>query len=206
MSGYSATVSLDFEFDHYGEQHKIELSHVGSEDFVPRSKIDLDAPVQGRLVVTVDGVENARMVHTVGRMRTGEPVKYFEVTREITLEELQTSYDWEEVFGEGSCGNTTPVVETVDGTPCDPCPRSEVAEIIAAVNGEHDEDDWVGVFRMKDGRFLLAVAGCDYTGWDCRADNDLTVAASLDALIQMALTPEQCKRLGILHPANEVEP
>lgn len=122
---------------------------------------------------------------------------------EITLEELQTSYDWEEVFGEGSGGNCDQTVEAVDGTPCDPCPRADVAEIIAAVNGENDEDEWVGVFRMKDGRFLSAVAACDYTGWDCQAANDLTVAASLEALIQMALTPEQCKRLGLEHPANQ---
>jgi len=85
---------------------------------------------------------------------------------EITMDTLKDDYDWEEVFGEGSGGNCTQDIESLDGTPTDTCPRSDVAEILSAVNGENDGDEWIGVFRMRDGRYLAAVAGCDYTGWD----------------------------------------
>lgn len=90
--------------------------------------------------------------------------------KEITLEQLQEDdfNDWAYVFGEkdgSSISNET-----------DPCPpgsdvdttspkRADVVEIIAAANGENDEKEWIGVFRLRDGRFLLAEGSCDYTGW-----------------------------------------
>ena len=122
--------------------------------------------------------------------------------QEITLEELQTDYDWAEVFGEGTGGNCTQDLDSLDGTSLETCLRRDVAEVIAAVNGANEYDDWVGVFRMRDGRFLAAVGGCDYTGWDCQASNTLTVAATLESLITSGLTPEQCRRLEIEHPAS----
>ena len=89
---------------------------------------------------------------------------------DITVESLQDDYDWGEVFGEGSGGNC-------DKSKIDACPpgaeidlsppfRKDVVEVIAAVNGEGDGASWVGVFRLADGRILLADAWCDYTGWD----------------------------------------
>lgn len=119
-----------------------------------------------------------------------------------TLEDLLESDDWEEVFGEGSGGNCTQDVESLDGTFCNPCWRAGVYKIIAAVNGENDGDEWIGVFLMRDGRYLAAAGSCDYTGWDCQAGNTLTVAASLESLITTGLTPEQCRRLGIVHPQH----
>ncbi len=89
---------------------------------------------------------------------------------EIDLATLNDSYDWEEVFGEGSGGNTNKETDACPPTETDidltPPTRADVVEIIAAVNGEGDESDWIGVFRLKDGRFLLACGGCDMTGWD----------------------------------------
>lgn len=88
---------------------------------------------------------------------------------EVTLEHLQSDYDWAEVFGEGSGCNTDKTTDEcppgcgVDRTPPN---RKDVAEVFAAVNGEPDAEDWVGVFRLKDGRWLAASGGCDYTGWD----------------------------------------
>jgi hypothetical protein len=121
---------------------------------------------------------------------------------EITLENLEGSYDWEEVFGEGNGGNCTQDVESLDGTSTSQVRRSDVVEIIAAVNGENDGDDWIGVFRLNDGRFLVAAGGCDYTGWDCQASNTLTVASSLASAIETGLTPEQAERLGLDHPGR----
>lgn len=89
--------------------------------------------------------------------------------KEITLPELLESCDWAEVFGDESSGNTDKQTDPCPpGSDVDTSPpsRADVAEIIAAVNGENDGQDWVGVFLLKDGRFLLATGGCDYTGWD----------------------------------------
>ena len=89
--------------------------------------------------------------------------------KEITLEELLQDGDWAYVFADEDDGNV--------GKETDPCPpdsdvdtsppsRSDVEEIIAAANGENDGEEWIGVFKLKDGRFLLAAGSCDYTGWD----------------------------------------
>jgi hypothetical protein len=110
------------------------------------------------------------------------------------------NYDWEEVFGEGTGGNTDKTTDVCPpGSSVDPTPpmREDVVEIIAMVDGEKDEADWVGVFRLKDGRFLLAYGGCDYTGWDCRAQNFLEVAASLDDLLTYGCDQQQLDRLGL---------
>jgi hypothetical protein len=85
---------------------------------------------------------------------------------EITLEQLVDDYDWASVFGEENGYNCDSEVHSMDGTSTDRFCRSDVAEVIAAVNGEYDGDEWVGVFRLKDGRFLCATGSCDYTGWD----------------------------------------
>jgi hypothetical protein len=88
---------------------------------------------------------------------------------EITLEKLLRDRNWAEVFADENSGNVSketdacPPGADVDLTPPS---RDDVAEIIAAVNGDNDGPDWVGVFRLKDGRFLVASGSCDYTGWD----------------------------------------
>lgn len=84
----------------------------------------------------------------------------------MSVEDLKESYDWAEVFGEGYGGNTTPDVASLDGTPTDSVLRKDVEEVMASDDGESDGDEWLGVFRMKDGRFLAASGSCDYTGWD----------------------------------------
>ncbi|MCK9569371.1 hypothetical protein M0R72_10575 [Candidatus Pacearchaeota archaeon] len=117
--------------------------------------------------------------------------------KEITLEQLLTDYGWEEVFGEGSGGNCTQDVSAYDGTDTARCTRADVVEIIAAVNGENDDADWIGLFRLADGRFLAASGECDYTGWDCQAGNTLTVGATLESVIQYGLTAYQRERLTV---------
>lgn len=120
--------------------------------------------------------------------------------REITIEELLDSYDWQEVFGEGSGGNCDGTIQVIPGedVSSDGVSRNDVVEIIAAVNGENDEQDWVGVFRLRDGRYLIAEGGCDYTGWDCVASNSLCVAGSLETAIRLGLNQEQQARLGLI--------
>jgi hypothetical protein len=106
------------------------------------------------------------------------------------------SYDWEECFGEGSGGNTTKDIDA-HGVSADHCDRENVAEIIAMIDGENDESDWVGLFRMNDGRFLAVVASCDYTGWDCQASNTMTVAATLGEVIRFGLDSRGRDRLAL---------
>ena len=128
-----------------------------------------------------------------------------EAVNENTREEICQSYDWEEVFGEGCGGNCDGTVESLDNTECSSVRRDDIEEVIASVNGENDGDEWIGVFRMNDGRYLVAVGSCDYTGWDCQAGNHLSVAGSLETAIALGLTPWQATRLGLKHPGHEQE-
>lgn len=88
---------------------------------------------------------------------------------ETTLEELRDDYDWAQVFADENAGNVSKDVRKAppnSDVSDAPMTRNDVVEIIAAVNGDRDGPDWIGVFRLKDGRFLVASGGCDYTGWD----------------------------------------
>ena len=127
-------------------------------------------------------------------------LEILEMIKEIDLPDLLTDYDWSEVFGEGTGGNCNGTIQVVPpGAAVDSSgiSREMVAEVIATVNGENDGPDWVGLFRLNDGRYLVAEGGCDYTGWDCQAGNSLCVAGSLDDAIKYGLNPEQQQRLGI---------
>jgi hypothetical protein len=121
-------------------------------------------------------------------------------TLEITLPELLVDRNWAQVFADENDGNVDKSTQVIPpGANVDPTPpsRTDVAEIIAAVNGENDGDDWVGLFLLKDGRYLIAEGGCDYTGWDCQAGNSLAVAGNINDAIRLGLNPEQQQRLGI---------
>ena len=87
-------------------------------------------------------------------------------------------YDWSEAFhyasdpsvskdcGAGSCDkhHVHPVIfSEVSNKGYSP---EDVDIIIAMVNGCPDEASWVGLFKLKDGRYASLEAGCDYTGWD----------------------------------------
>lgn len=120
--------------------------------------------------------------------------------KEIDLPELLTDYDWSEVFGEGPgviFDGTIQVVPPGANVAPSGVSRAMVAEVIASVNGENGGEQWVGLFRLDDGRFLVAEGGCNYTGWDCRSGNSLCVAGSLADAVKYGLNPEQQARLGI---------
>jgi uncharacterized protein (TIGR02996 family) len=89
--------------------------------------------------------------------------------RDVELKNLADDYDWGEVFGEGTGGNCSPKADACPpGAAIDLTPprRADVVEVLAAINGENDGPDWIGLFRMNDGRIVVASGGCDYTGWD----------------------------------------
>jgi hypothetical protein len=62
----------------------------------------------------------------------------------------------------------------------------DIANIHAEVPGHNDEDEWYWIIELKDGRFLLTSAGCDYTGWDCQSGGSSTVAESAESAAMLA--------------------
>lgn len=69
--------------------------------------------------------------------------------------------DWKEVFDYAD----KPMAVLQADVSCEGFTREDVAEIIAIEDGENDESEWIGVFRLNDGRFAFLTAGCDFTGW-----------------------------------------
>lgn len=47
--------------------------------------------------------------------------------------------------------------------------KDDVIDILAEVPGENDELSWWWILQLKDNRFALLEAWCDYTGWDCQS-------------------------------------
>jgi hypothetical protein len=116
------------------------------------------------------------------------------------LKELD-SYDWEEVFGEGSGGNCTPIIPgryVLDtDTPSGTFSREDVKTIHGQSEGENDERSWVVWGQLKDDRWFVARGSCDYTGWDCRAYNSGDVALDRDILIRYCMSDEERERFGL---------
>ncbi len=73
----------------------------------------------------------------------------------------------------------------------------DVYEIISSIEGEHDGPNWMGVFRLKDGRFAFLSAGCDFSGWDCQASGYANVASSLERLIRFGISQGDRKALNM---------
>lgn len=137
-------------------------------------------------------------------LRTGATL-----VRDVEANDLAGEYDWQEVFGEGSGGNCDksrcelcPPDSTVDGT----APNiADVAEAVATINGENDESSWVGIFLLKDGRWLVAEGSCDYTGWDCQAGNSFHIGATLDNVVRYGLSASELARMGGSIPPQWME-
>jgi hypothetical protein len=75
--------------------------------------------------------------------------------------ELDT-YDWQEAFKYARVAVEPVIGDEVHATPFD---REDVRAIFVRLEGENDESDWVGIFRLEDGRVAALAAWCDSTGW-----------------------------------------
>ncbi len=123
--------------------------------------------------------------------------------------ERLNNYDWANVFGYAgeksedsgdwqNCIHGYKLPRSVVGNTCEltPFTRNDVKRIVGLVDGCNDEEDWVGVFELLDGRYAFLKAGCDYTGWDCQAGGDAYVATNIDHLVQFGMDEYSRARLG----------
>lgn len=78
--------------------------------------------------------------------------------------EWGAEHDWAEAI-HVACRDGIESVPPGTAHRCDPFALTDVVEVIAAKAGENDGPNWVGVFRLHDGRFIALTAWCDYTGW-----------------------------------------
>lgn len=60
-------------------------------------------------------------------------------------------------------------LEYNDYGPCGSGDDFSIAGLLMLVQGMNDEGDWMWLVRLPDGSHHVCVAGCDYTGWDCRS-------------------------------------
>lgn len=114
------------------------------------------------------------------------------------------SYDWGEVFGfagEPAYNGGTP--KPVEGATCGAAAfmREDVEHVFDKSEGENDGPPWLIAGVLRDGRYFFIEAGCDYTGWDCRASGSSWVADSLAQLARFGLTDEARERLPGVHAA-----
>ena len=106
---------------------------------------------------------------------------------------LLDDYDWEQAFAMAS-SKINPVINYTGSL--SPFDREDVDTIIAMDSGENDGNPWVGIFKLKDGRYVYLEAGCDYTGWDCQAGGSSWISDDLDHLWQFGTSHDSQNRLG----------
>lgn len=118
--------------------------------------------------------------------------------------ELLDDYDWREAFGyagePATCGTSAAnVIPTLDCPDIDTShfSREDVAEVLYSAAGENDEEPWLCVGRLTDGRYFALEAGCDYTGWDCQAGGQAYVAHSPESVLRFGLGDRARERLGV---------
>lgn len=102
-------------------------------------------------------------------------------------------WDWEHIFDHYT--NPTHVrTKTARG---ESYKRTDVAKVVAAEDGANDGPEWVGLFKMRDGKWLAVRAGCDYTGWGCVESGSSDYADTKADAIAFGLTEEERTRLGL---------
>ena len=119
--------------------------------------------------------------------------------KEITLTALKNDNDWAEVFADKNSGDVDKTLDIPVGLSVSTkeVSRTDVKRIIAAVNGDNDGPAWLGLFLLKDGRYLVAGGACSYTGWDCQGGNFMIATNTKKEAITLGLDARQRKRLGV---------
>lgn len=117
------------------------------------------------------------------------------IDEDVHLPEAIRGYDWREAFAYARETNRC------EGARCSDAgfTREDVEHVIATSDGENDGPNWVGVFKLRDGRYAALSAGCDYTGWDCQAGGQAWVSNTLPRLIQLGLGDDERDRLALTY-------
>lgn len=113
------------------------------------------------------------------------------------MEQL-TDGDWIEAFAYGrSPTRANPLDVAISLAPVE---LDAVVEVIASriERGDYAETDMAIVGKLADGRYFALEAGCDTTGWDCRAGGTSAVAATLDDILRFGITDASAEQLGLL--------
>lgn len=112
---------------------------------------------------------------------------------DIDLKEFKLSYDWQASFACAFYGSSGYSVGEDDLASH---PIDQVIEIIAMEEGENDGNNWIGIFRLKDERYIYLIAGCDYTGWGCQEGGSYIEKPTLkEILSKLVLDQDARKRL-----------
>lgn len=82
--------------------------------------------------------------------------------------------------------------------------REDVIEVIAMDDGSNDGPPWIGIFKLVSGKYGYLEAGCDHTGWDCRADGISEQDDNLENLIRMKMGKDDRLRLGKQIPEDSL--
>ena len=80
------------------------------------------------------------------------------------MEAWQSDYNWEAAFEVACRGSISPAIPGSE-VDCSTFTPKDVESVLAMSEGENDGQSWVGAFGLKDGRFVMVSAWCDYSGW-----------------------------------------
>lgn len=158
------------------------------------------------MVSDIESIMNKEMntIFTLGiRDRIREVIYKNSGMKDTSLGEFLLNPDWDVIFDPYYGRKAGEVINI-----CDPCPptsnvdtsfpsKKDVKKIVAIKNGINDESNWLGVFELKDGRYLFAGGWCDYTGWDCQGGTSHEVSYTLEDLLQYGLNESQRKELNL---------
>lgn len=92
--------------------------------------------------------------------------------------------DWRDIFR-----------RRVDG-----CTFDDLAEVVRLANGEANGADWLGVFRLNDGRYVAVSASLDYAD-NARIEGGVSRIADTYEEAIAVLNDQEMRRLGIRRTA-----
>lgn len=111
----------------------------------------------------------------------------------MNVNELQDNSDWRHAFEYA----LEPQRCAGDSADLGPANLTDVTDVIGFSNGYNEGDEWVGVFLLRDGRYLFLAAGCDNTGWDCSSSGHSWVASDYETLFTFGMGADMRERLRL---------
>jgi hypothetical protein len=71
----------------------------------------------------------------------------------------------------------------------------DIYNIYAEVPGHNDDALWYWIIELRDKRFVLTSAWCDYTGWDCQSGGESEIATSAEEAAMLAPGEEDGRKI-----------